>query len=164
MSWVLFAYDMQGFAAYGTKTSNLVEQENSRIRGIRAKAPETAIRGLVHLQQSIAYSCETDAIKHVKKGMTLTAYAQKKYEEQGKFAARADVTPSGLGIGAATSRDVQPYLGIVREHHVNIAEKKCDCLFWQQHGIPCRHAIKFFKAQLHSAGVDDPWTSGRWLG
>ena len=79
MSWVLFAYDMQGFATYGMKTSNLVEQENSRIRGIRAKAPGTVIRDLVHLQQSIAYSCETNAITYVKKGMTLTAYAQKKY-------------------------------------------------------------------------------------
>ena len=55
--------------------------------------------------------------------MALAAYAQRKYEEQGKLAARVDIAPSGLGIGTATStsRGVQLYLGVVREHHVNVA-------------------------------------------
>ena len=150
-SWVVFAYIANGKKTYGMRTNNLVEQENSRVREIRARAPVDVIAETTYLTATILLACEERAIKMNNEDNFLTVYATRMYKEQQQLASHVQIQPTGTADRICNSTCYATSLGqagMARKYLVNILESTCECTFWQDHGIPCRHAIQFYQQQL----------------
>ncbi|CAM9983831.1 unnamed protein product, partial [Phaeothamnion confervicola] len=134
-SFTLWGVHTAGRPAYNCLTSNFIESLNATVLEARAMAPPQCLRTLVtwlaaeRFARHAAASVETASI--------ITGAVLRVYNEQDNLSRQYQVVQTDY-YRAMVSNVNDPNAS---ENIVEINIRSCSCLFWQQRGIPCRHAI-----------------------
>jgi hypothetical protein len=131
------AYCPDHIAMYSLKCSNLAESKNYVLLPAQSELALGFLdKSLEHLMGQVnKIRIETQKWDS---GQVLTPYAEALYLVQDTEAARCSAQESGAGLYYVA------YTASQNAHRrtVRLDDKWCSCLYWQQNGIPCCHAIK----------------------
>ncbi|CAM9318994.1 unnamed protein product, partial [Phaeothamnion confervicola] len=140
--WCVYHNNLRGTIMHGCSTSNFVESENAKIMQLRNRLPFDCIAGMCENIAAERYGRHVEALELQTKGQLISPKVVDIYEEQvrlaGAYAVR--MTAPHVGIVTAARGETAP-----RQRRVDLLARSCTCSFWQQRGIPCRHAIKLHR-------------------
>lgn len=86
------------------------------------------------LPSPLLYVCSAAVARYANgAGPMLTKHAEKIYEAQRAVSKHYEATSSSTNVYIVKGRE--------HRHRVDLLQKSCQCSFWTQYGIPCRHAI-----------------------
>ena len=135
--WILYAVDKAGYKLYGHNTSNRVESQNGTFLGARNEGPLRFLDKTLHKQMEWVGERRKEAQKLVEKKKALTSHATEKYAAQKHLSDFCEVSQSSGSIYYVTYQNA-----ILRKRReVDLHNKTCTCLMWQQCDLPCCHAI-----------------------
>jgi hypothetical protein len=132
--WALYP-DAFTLAMHGHRTSNLIAGANSKYCAARALNPLSALDNISELVMSeITGKREWAKLRHKDgNGDLLTKHAADSFEMQRTQASRFQVLKSSDSVYYVKFGQ--------KRRKVDLDEKTCSCSYWNQYGIPCRHAI-----------------------
>ena len=156
--WALAFNSKNGHVLNNVFTSNFVESENSKWKPRRFMAPLACTLDYLRAESTMQFERVGEAQAQEHAGKFIHANIMKLYDEQRRLA-RTGYTVRQNSEHTATVVSTQRGDVAPRERFVDLNTRSCSCLFWQQRGIPCRHAIVFAQRKQ---GYDWSADSASW--
>ena len=135
------------FPLYGWRSTNFVESENNSIlvNSLRKSNPFNAVRtGCVHLLNEFT-SRQKLAIEFLEKELVITPFATKILQRQDASKGEYKVMPHTLHGNTISFYVFHPSsTNVYHKVEINKDSSKfsCDCNFFDQHGLPCKHMFR----------------------
>ena len=146
-AWALYPDAMLN-PLYGHRTSNLVECANSKYLSARQLSPLRALDAVHEIVMKELAAKRSVATSRLSSGYCLTKHAEAEYEKQRAVFATYTATQ-----GSDNVYIVSGHRG--GRNRVDLAAKTCQCTYWTQFGIPCRHAIAAAEADGRLANYSE---------
>lgn len=154
-NWQLYKASVRNNVLHTIKSSNLVEQAHSWILEPRAYgSPYFFTVSIFTMIQVYLNTMKQEMKSSENIHRHLTPYAHNLYAKTQVQAAKEIAVVSrtcdevGLPLKGSVTYGSVPNTHV---YEVNFGEKNCNCLFWSQTGVPCKHAI-----MLRSSAVNTP--------
>ena len=155
-TWALAIQNRDGHLLNGHHTSNFAESENNKWRARRFLSPLACMHDVLRTVAVEQFDRMADAREWDAKRALIVPRIMSIYDEQLRLS-REGYNVSQTSDNTAVVKSTQG--STQREREVNWQEKKCSCTYWQQRGIPCRHAIVFAsrKRNYNFAASAEAW-------
>ena len=139
IKWALHKHVERNVPLHGHRTSNCIESENSRYLEAREMEPLHFLNKMTRIQLDLNNQSRDNIPAWEQKNMLLTARVQAAYKKQELKSAAYMVTKIDNTKALVSKPGDQSV-----EHTVEFKDNggTCSCTEWQQHLMPCRHAIQ----------------------